>query len=188
MNVIFRRTGERRYSVTVERAGQPPQTMDPAPGFDPHIPHDLVHYIVEAELGLTAGVFGRAANGGGTFIPAGAQVKQQGPRERARTRREQLRREASLADGDKRSRQDMAHSERLAAISDLYWRRHQGQVPDPARPAPYWSVSAEDAGRVERIVARLAALAPLWNQLPVGGELAFVWPSTAASTRGTSFT
>jgi hypothetical protein len=183
MNVIFRRTGERRYSVTVEVAGKPPQTMDPAPGFDPHIPHDLVHYVVEAELGLTSGVFGRAARGGGTFIPTGDQPDQQGSRERARARRKQLRREASLGNADEAARRDMVNSERLAGVSDLFWRRRQGQVPDPSRAAPDCSLSADDAKRVERIVARLTALAPSWNQLPISGELAFVWPSTVASTQ-----
>jgi hypothetical protein len=181
MNVIFRRTGERRYSVTVEVRDRPTQTMDPAPGFDPHIPHDLVHYVVEAELGLTSGVFGRAAKGAGTFIPAGSS--DQSPRERARARRKQLHREASLADTDAKGQRDMLNSERLAAVSDLVWRRRQGQTPDASRPAPDCSLSSEDAGRVERIVARLAALAPLWNRLPIGGELAFVWPSTVAKTQ-----
>ena len=184
MDVIFRRTGERRYSVTVEVAGQAPQTMDPAPGFDPHIPHDLVHYLVEAELGLTSGVFGRAANGGGTFIPMGVQANHQSPRERARARRKQLHREASLGNADEKGRRDMVNSERLAAVSDLLWRRSQGQVRDPSRPTPAGLLSPDDAERADRIVARLTELAPLWNQLPIGGELVFVWPSTKASTRG----
>jgi hypothetical protein len=76
----------------------------------------------------------------------------------------------------------MLNSERLAAASDLLWRRRQGQVPDPRRTAPNVSLSADNAKRVERIVARLAVLAPLWNRLPIGGELAFVWPSAAPNT------
>lgn len=70
MEVIFRRTGARQYAVIVAAPGRAPQTMAPAPGFDEHIPHDLVHYVVEAELGLQSGVFGRAAAGGGTFYAA----------------------------------------------------------------------------------------------------------------------
>jgi hypothetical protein len=179
MNVIFRRTGERRYSVTVEIAGQVPQRVDPAPGFDPYIPHDLVHYVVEAELGLSSGVFGRAAKGAGTFIVASSN--DQSPRERARARRRQLQREASLARADRKGEQEMVTSERLAAVSDLLWRRRHGQVPDSSRPGP--DCSAEDTKRVERIVDRLAALAPLWNRLPIGGALSFAWPSSIPSTR-----
>src|SRR5215207_3500274 len=43
--------------------------MNPAPGYDARIPHDLLHLVVEAKLGLTRGVFGQLAAGGdaGTF-------------------------------------------------------------------------------------------------------------------------
>ena len=182
MDVIFRRTGERRYAVVVEVAGKQPQVMDPAPGFDDRIPHDLVHYVVEAELGLTSGVFGRAASGGGTFISAA--LSDRSPRERARERRKQLRREASLRNTDETKQHDMITSERLAAVCDLIWRRRQGQRPDASRPAPRESLSGEDTRRVERVVVRLEELAPLCNQLPVGGELAFTWPSVVPKAPG----
>src|SRR3546814_20352339 len=60
----FIRSGERRYSVRVERADAPTLVMDPAPGFDRDLPHDLVHFVVEGVLGLKAGVFGQIAAGG----------------------------------------------------------------------------------------------------------------------------
>lgn len=176
MRVTFRRIGERRYAVVVEVPGEAAQTMSPAPGFDPHIPHDLVHYVVEAELGLQAGVFGRAARGGGTFYAAETAANS---REQARRRRKQARREQSL-------RREPAHeeqldlSERLAALCDLAWRRRHEQRPDPSFWHPSTPVSAIDAARVERVVSRLDQLAPLWNRLPVGGELALTWPSLAA--------
>lgn len=179
MVVVFRRTGARRYAVIVEAAGKAPQVMDPAPGYDDHIPHDLVHYVVEAELGLTAGVFGRAARGGGTFIAQAAS--DQSPRDRARARRRQLRREGTLRDADEEAGLDMVTSERLAGVCDLTWRRRHGQRPDPTRPAP--SLALEDARLVERIVARLDTLAPRWSGLPVGGALAFVWPGVVPRGR-----
>jgi hypothetical protein len=45
--------------------------MDPAPGYDAKLPHDMAHFIVENELGISGGVFGQLASGGtaGTFIP-----------------------------------------------------------------------------------------------------------------------
>ena len=64
MEVTFRRTGERRYAVVAEPEGHPAVTMDPAPGFDPRLPHDLVHYAVEREHGIELGVFGQLAAGG----------------------------------------------------------------------------------------------------------------------------
>jgi hypothetical protein len=176
MKVIFRRTGERSYAVIVQMPGREDQAMNPAPGFDPSIPHDLVHYTVEAELQLQAGVFGRAASGGGTFTPRGGEGTADA-RQRARARRKQARREQSMAREPSNDAQLRA-SERLAYFSDIAWRRKQGQKPgDAYAHRPIEEPAGDDAARVERIVRRLEALAPRWRALPVGGELTFVWPS-----------
>jgi hypothetical protein len=174
VEVIFRRTGERRYAVVVQVPGRPAQALNPAPGFDEHIPHDLVHYVVEAELELSTGVFGRAARGGGTFVPAESAPS---PRERARQRRKQARREEQLQRADSQKMQEMAASERLAALCDLAWRRRHGQRPDPGRVPPRVTSTPEDTERIERVLARLDQLAPIWHALPIDAEMAFVWPS-----------
>jgi hypothetical protein len=172
MNVRFKRTGVRRYAVTVTVAGEPPRVMDPAPAYDDDIPHDIVHYVVEAELGLTNAVYGRAARGAGTFV---ATSEPDGnPRERARQRRKQQRREKALASQDAARTEDMARSERLAGLCDVAWRRKHGQQPDPMRSAPV--LRSEDAADVDRVVARLDVVAPRWRALPVGKELVFEWP------------
>ncbi|HEU4580342.1 MAG TPA: hypothetical protein VFS67_18930 [Polyangiaceae bacterium] len=172
MNVAFRRTGARRYAVIVTPAGEAAQAMDPAPGYDDDIPHDLVHYVVEAELGLTNGVYGRAARGAGTFIAS--TERDESPRARARQQRKQRKRERALRAQDAQGGNELARSERLAALCDVTWRRQRGQAADPARTAPV--PNAEEAAEVARIVARLNALAPLWRALPVGEALVFDWP------------
>lgn len=172
MNVRFRRTGARRYAVLITVAGQPPRAMDPAPGYDDDIPHDLVHYLVEAELGLKNGVYGRAAQGAGTFVMTAE--RDQSPRERARQQRKLQKRERALGAQDARHSADMEQSERLAGLCDVAWRRKHGQRADPGRSPPV--PRAEDAAWIERVVARLDALAPLWRALPVGEELVFEWP------------
>jgi len=174
MDVVFTRTGARRYSVTTILPDGRTQAMDPAPGFDEDIPHDLVHYLVEAELGLTSGVFGRAASGGGTFLPA--PVAGESPRERARAIRKQKRKDQSFDTNDILGQRDLELSERLAAVSDLFWRRRHGQQPD-ARPAPRLSLTPAHQKLVERVVDGLDRVAPLWHALPVGGTLVFVWPA-----------
>lgn len=171
MNVAFRRTGARRYAVIVTLPGEPARVMDPAPGYDDDIPHDLVHYLVEAELGLTFGVYGSAQRGAGTFRTSESTGT---ARERARKQREQRRREQALRARDAQHADEMARSERLAGVCDVAWRRKHGQRPDPGRAAPVLKV--EDAAHVERVVARLEAVAPLWRALPVDGELVFEWP------------
>jgi hypothetical protein len=42
---------------------------------------------------------------------------------------------------------------------------------------PALTPTREDAERIERVLARLDQLAPIWNALPVDAEMAFVWPS-----------
>ena len=178
MNVSFVRTGARRYAVVVRVLGQADRVMDPAPGYDDDIPHDLVHYVVEAELGITQGVYGRAAQGGGTF--AVREAPGLSARERARQRRKQQKRESSLRAVDDASAQQMATSERLAALCDVTWRRKHGQKPDPLRKAPA-PTDVDDAEDIARVVQRLDAIAPQWRALPIGGALAFVWPGVEAS-------
>jgi hypothetical protein len=105
--------------------------MDPAPGYDDDIPHDLVHYVVEAELGLTHGVYGRAARGGGTFLAIMAGDRS--PLARARQQREQQKRERALNAHDAEHRGELARSKRWAALCDVVWRRQHGQQADPRR-------------------------------------------------------
>lgn len=173
MQVTFERTGERRYGVRIIVADQAPRSTNPAPGFDEHIPHDLVHYVVEAELSLTAGVFGRAARGGSSFI---VEADAGGARERSRQQKKQRKREASLNRRDTERAGDMIRAERLALLCDVAWRRRRGQRGDqqpwlaPSHP------TAEEAALVDRVLARLEPIAERWHALPLGGSLSFIWP------------
>jgi len=173
VQVSFKRTGVRRYAVVVTVPGGPTLAADPAPGYDHDIPHDLVHYVVEAELRLTNGVYGRAARGAGTFVTTSEHDIS--ARERVRQQRKRHKRERALRSQGGLPAAEMATSERIAALSDVVWRRKAGQQPDALRVAPV--LRPEDARSVERVVARLDALAPLWRTLPVGGQLVFDWPS-----------
>jgi hypothetical protein len=126
MLVAFKRTGARRYAVVVSVEGEQPRAFDPAPGYDDDIPHDLVHYLVEAALGLTLGVFGSAERGGGTFpITLGHNSAN---RERQREQRKQRQREQALRARDAGGASEMAKSERIAAACDLAWRRKHGRA------------------------------------------------------------
>ena len=154
MEVTFRRTGDRRYAVTAQPERWPAVTMDPAPGFDPRLPHDLVHYAVEREHGVELGVFGQLAAGGNlrTFRRLDAT-----PDRKLRRRGERLAREHL---------DELARSERLAADALRAWVRG-------SRP------HADE--RLERVCARLDELAARWSGLRVGGTLTVDWPETAAT-------
>jgi hypothetical protein len=177
MDVVFTRTGERRYGVTVTAPGLPPRGQNPAPGYDDHIPHDLVHYIVEAELKLAAGLYGRAAEGGGSFLLLGDMP---GRRERRRTQRKVRQRADHLRRQDHAGSNDMEQSERLAALCDSEWRRRHAAAKGIERPP--WvvppEITDEDRQVIERVVARLDEVAARWSALDVGDSLTFTWPDT----------
>lgn len=180
MTVTFERTGARRYATVVSVPGEPVRRAEPAPGFAPAFPHDLVHYLVEATLGMTHGVFGRALSGGaGLFLPVGDD-----PRERAREQRRRQRREAALAAAD---RGDMERSERLTGWCTVTWYRRGGAAtPEWARRGAGTTAvqTPEDQVVVDRVVALLDELSPRWQALPVGGALQFTWPDTTAVVLG----
>jgi hypothetical protein len=137
--------------------------------------------LVEAELGLRNGVYGRAARGAGTFIPT--SERDESPRERARQQRKQQKRERSLSEQDAQHGNELARSERLAALCDVTWRRQRGQTADPGRTAPV--LRSEDAADVARVVAHLNVLAPLWRALLVDQALVFEWPELLPNQRHT---
>ena len=163
MRVHFKKTGERRYGVWVERDRAPALMMHPAPGFDPYLPHDLLHLVAEAEWGIDEAVFGQLAAGGdaGTFWPVERDVPN-----RWAHRGERLRK---LGSGRR--------SERLAGLLEVAWHARRTTSPLPEE----WGRRLEDAGvedrsRFERVVRELDDLARRWHSLQVGGVLTLEWP------------
>ncbi len=76
MQVVFERVDARRYLIGIVRDGRYDVGADvpvrPAPG-PADVPHDLVHFAVEEQLGLRLGIYGQVAAGGdvgGFFVPA----------------------------------------------------------------------------------------------------------------------
>src|SRR5215510_8758390 len=110
MFVTFVRTGERRYAVRAAVEGKAALEMSPAPGYDPMVPHDLQHFIVERALGIEGGVFGQLAAGGtaGTFNVVEMREKSR----RTRERRKRAAKQAKLA----LSRDDPLRSERATYV------------------------------------------------------------------------
>ena len=45
MEVRFTKTAERRYRVSVEGPDVVSSYMDPAPGYDARLPHDMAHFM-----------------------------------------------------------------------------------------------------------------------------------------------
>ena len=185
MEVEFHRTDEEHYRIAIHRTGLPPIEMDPAPGFDAIMPHDLLHLVVEAELGLSRGVFGQVAAGG----TAGTFHRRVAPGENRREVSRERRRAA--ARGDKllrEGRQEAAQSERatylclhewLSRSKDTERKRRAHQM--AAEATHIWGRLPRDEVRalsdevLDRVCARLDELSRRWARLPVGMSIRVQW-------------
>ena len=184
MDVEFCRTGVRRYAVRATPSGCPTLVMDPAPGYDSALPHDLVHYVVEEELGLSRGVFGQLAAGGdaGTFYLPPPSAHSRGwtrMKRRIKKRGEKL-----AAEG----RSVGEFSERAASICHHEWLAHSEVARSPRAAAQAasslaraWSLCS-DAERnvlspavIARICARFDELSARWSELDVGESITLTW-------------
>jgi hypothetical protein len=192
MEVQFRRTGERRYAITIIRKDQPPLEMDPAPGYDPIMPHDLLHLVVESELGLTRGIFGQIAEGGnaGTFHPVSSDDESR--RDAARRRRRTAKRGEKLL---RASRHESALSEHLIYICFYEWlarsadpnrRKLAAQMSSEAKHIRKLKPETESRSLSEdllmRICARLDELSIRWSNLDIGQSLSVIWTSNRQVT------
>lgn len=184
MEVHFRRTGERRYAVTIDREDLPVVEMNPAPGYDPLIPHDLMHLVVERELGLTRGIFGQVANGGtaGSFqiVPTREKKKRDLVRQR---RRNSKRGEKLLRAG----REECIKSERATWICWYEWLNRSDDPTKQKRAMEMAEVNylsghkrkntdAINKDVIDRVCARLDDLSARWSQLGIGESLTVEWP------------
>ena len=160
--------------------------MSPAPGYDELMPHDMMHLVVEARLGLTRSVFGQLAEGGdaGTFH---LSIDQQTTRElsrartRLRTRGEKLQREG---------REESAQAERATYICWYEWRNRSsvGKQRFEARSMTSQARQVKDVGGEQEVTLILAnerlrksaeyldKLSSHWSRLEVGQSMIVRWP------------
>jgi hypothetical protein len=185
MEIQFRRTGERRYAITIQRKDSPAVEMNPAPGYDSLMPHDLLHFVVESELGLRRGIFGQIADGGnaGTFhgIPSAGE----NPREVARLRRRAAKRGDKLR---REGRQESALSEHATYLCLYEWlsrsanperRKLATQMAPQIKAGGDASPSsglALDETVLTKICRRLDDLSARWTSLKIGQSFSVEWP------------
>lgn len=175
MRITFTRTGERRYRVTAERDSGPDLVMEPAPGFDPHLPHDLVHFLVERHWRLREGIYGDLAAGGdaGTFRPLEAT------RDRRWTKKHA---------GLPTSGRDMDRSEALAAAVFAAWSQHAGRVPPGSGYASGTAAAASvTSEELASVLPACDEAAERWQSLRIGDSMTYEWPgATSAGPRAAS--
>lgn len=126
--------------------------MQPAPGFDARLPHDVAHFIVENELGITGGIFGQLAAGGtaNTFFS-----------DEAKNRRKSKRRGKNMMQAN---RDDALFSEHAVWAVQSRWEKHD-IIPDTKIPQ----------ADLERIARKFEDFAAEWSKLAVGGSVTLEW-------------
>ena len=164
MLVTFTKTGERRYRISVEGPGVISSWMEPAPGYDELLPHDMAHFVVENELGIRGGVFGQLAAGGTarTFHPTDET-----------RRRKLIRRGREVA---ARERSDAELSEKLVAITVGAWKN------DVYAPKPADLISQDE---LERVCRRFDEVSGAWSKLKVGESITLEWDEKKTRKRET---
>jgi len=170
MEVTFTKAAGRRYVITVVRERGPQLAPRYGPGYDDYLPHDAVHFVVEAEARLSGGVFGQIAVGrNNMFWPADPRVQ-----------RRQARREAKRASTAAERAADTGRSEELAGLCQPLWELRAGH----RRTLPLWFSSVMpgtlESPLIERILGRLDEFAARWHALQIGG----VSPCRGRWTRG----
>ena len=186
MRLIFQHPGERRYAIRVQRPGLPDHLMSPAPGYDPLAPHDLLHLVVEAQLGITDGIFGQLAAGGGTFHRVSDGTIP--PRVNARARRRAIKLGKKLR---RKGREDSLQSERATYICWYEWLARSA-VPERRKQATAMrdgashirSIAPPEERRclydaLTRVCRHLDELSSHWSLLSVGESITIRWPDLA---------
>jgi hypothetical protein len=174
MILVFRRTGQRRYAVEAQREGFPNVEMNPAPGYDPLLPHDMMHLVVEAQLGLTRGIFGQLAAGGnaGTFhLSVG---RDQGSRKIGRVRNRVIARGRKLL---REGRDDTVQSERATYICWNEWLTRSSS--SKRRTGHTTNSRALNDRKLDEICEHLDELSSHWGRLEIGQSMAVSWPDLA---------
>jgi hypothetical protein len=164
VKVTFKKIGERRYGVFVEREHAPTLMMQPAPGYDDFLPHDLLHFVAEAEWGLDGAVFGQLAAGGdaGTFWPIDKAILSKMMRRRRKQRSKHYK-------GPRRS-------ELLAGVLESAWNARRGKAPLPVDWSERLAAARVEPERLDQVIGRLDDLAARWHLLRIGDPLTLEWP------------
>ena len=181
MVLVFRRTGERRYAVEALRPGLPVVEINPAPGYDPRIPHDMMHLVVEAQLGLSRGIFGQLAAGGNAGTFRLATENDQSSRETSRARKRVTKRGKRLL---KNGRDDCQESERATWICWQAWlaRSSSREIIKPSKGAPAFETLNQS--KLDEIYKHLDELSSHWSGLYIGQSVAVSWPDLAIVNSG----
>ena len=121
-------------------------------GYHPLLPHDVAHFIVENQLGLTGGVFGQIAAGGtgATFIATDAN-KLKKVKKRGRKLANENKAEAMFA-------------EEAICAAQAHWQNR-----------PFTAVTNIALADLNRIADQFEEFAGKWSRISIGASITLEW-------------
>ena len=185
MNVEFHKVAGRRYAVKILRENSPVLEMNPAPGFDDLMPHDMCHFIVEQVLNIENAIFGQTAKDGtaGTFRNA--------PSESANSKNDSRQRRKAARKGKKMVKEnleDCAKSERATYLCWQNWLENSSDAELKSRAEDmkenaesiFSQMSADEKtvyteAAFARVRARMSELSEEWQNLKIGEFMSVAW-------------
>jgi hypothetical protein len=184
MSVTFLRIGECHYAVRAACAGRGIVEMNPAPGYDPFMPHDLQHFIVERAFGIRGGIFGQLA-AGGDAKSFHVVLDRPDPREASRKNRKLSRKGGHLTSSH---RSDSMRSERATFICWYDWLSHSDDPHLRAKALKMREtacsmlarIAAEERAsytpqKITEIRAQFRRLSERWSVLRIGESITEPW-------------
>jgi hypothetical protein len=185
MQIEFRKTGTRRYAVKILRDGLPALEMNPAPGFDEMMPHDLCHLIVEQVLEIKNAIFGQIANNGNAGTFRNAPSESDNTKNDSRIRRKSAKKGKRMV---KSHLEDYARSERatyvcwenwLSASSDAKLQRRAAEMRQNA-DGIYNQMSAAERAvytteNLAKVRLKMDELSCRWQALKIGESMIIDW-------------
>lgn len=171
MEITFTKTGERTYEIVAQRDDGVTLRVR-TPDKPVTIPHDMVHYVVERELGMERGFWGSIAAGmvfGSVQVVSGRQPPHAAERSAALIKasyREQAAAELYVAVLQRVTQEGKEQDFRyVSSCLDEVWRPFRWPRPP---------VTAEDAARVAQALREAESA---WATLPVGESVKVTWAS-----------
>jgi hypothetical protein len=166
VRVTFHREAGRAYHAIIDRPDGVTVRLKGGSynPFDPPLPHDVAHLVVEDGLGLRHGLWGVIA-AGGLFGQNAVLSGRQRPHAARRAR------EIVKAHHDELNQAEMV----VAAVCRLAHAGREGDARALARLTGRWRPSGASAATVPAVAAQLREAAGRWDAVPVGGTLALEW-------------
>ncbi len=184
MRVEFQKTGEKRYAVSIWQDGKAVLKMDPAPGFDLLMPHDMLHFLVEQKLGLRRGIFGQIALGGTASSFSQTTSNNSNKRASARLRRKSAKRDKNL----QKHSDDYDQSERATMICLYDWLSNSKNVTLKNRGKemkinaestfarmPSKEKDALNERKLAEIRSEMDELSQKWSSLKINESISLEW-------------